>query len=170
MNNDQQSGGITDSIVRSSFGHDQAGYLLDLMTRKISPSDLTSLLLLVYDQIVSQRSPADVFRQYDNDRFVCPSNICQRKLTALDSLIFGIVPAEFEAIELSPVAPLGINAVLAHVSQKNVLSTVRNTEVSGDVTSALAIECAKRRRASMLTEPRSTEEVNLCSSQRSIRL
>lgn len=170
MDNDQQSGEATSSIVRSSFGHDQADYLLDLMTRKVSPSELQSLLLMVYDQIVSQRNPADVVWQYDNDRFVRPSDICQKKLTALDSLIFRIVPTEFEAIELSPVAPLGINAILAHTSQKNVLSTVRNIEVSGDITSSLAIESASRRRTCMLSNPRSTEEVNLCGSQRSIRL
>jgi hypothetical protein len=52
--------------------------------------------------------------------------------------------AEFEAIELAPVAPLGVCAAVALASQNKIVSTVRGTEVVSDPTNVLALECARR--------------------------
>jgi len=60
-------------------------------------------------------------------------------------LAYSILPEEFEGIELSPLAPLGTNAVLAGTNQKNVMTTIRGVEVMADPTTSLALECAKRR-------------------------
>ncbi|MCA9717206.1 MAG: hypothetical protein KC468_21205, partial [Myxococcales bacterium] len=56
--------------------------------------------------------------------------------------------ADYEALLLSPVAPLGSCSVVARTSQDRTLSTARGTEVVSDPTNVLAIECATRLRAS----------------------
>lgn len=168
MRKDQ--GGISDSIICSRLGSDQVGRLLALMTREISPSDLTSLLLVVYNKIVGQRGVADVFQQYCHDQTLQPSEAKQGSLLLLDQQMFRVFSDDFEAVDLSPVTPLGINSILAHTSQKNVLSTVRNIEVAADVTTSLSIEAARRRKASLVESAKSQQEVRLCASQRSIRM
>jgi len=50
----------------------------------------------------------------------------------------------FEALELSPVAPLGVCSSIALASQNKILSTARGTEVVADPTNVLALECARR--------------------------
>src|SRR4030095_6957200 len=51
-----------------------------------------------------------------------------------------------EAIELSPVAPLGVCAIMGHASQNKVLSALRGTELVSDPTNVMALECAHRLR------------------------
>ncbi|MDA0167182.1 hypothetical protein OM076_43380 [Solirubrobacter ginsenosidimutans] len=69
----------------------------------------------------------------------------------------------FEPVALSPVSPLGLNAILGRIDQNNVLSTIRNTEVLADPTAALALEAAVRRR-------RGEDTVRLCAACRVLRL
>jgi hypothetical protein len=87
------------------------------------------------------------------DRFVRPCAVDQRVLLEVDEHLFAAA-ADFEAIELSPVAPLGVCASVALASQNKIVSTARGTEVLSDPTNVLALECAWRltERASMPTE------------------
>ena len=71
---------------------------------------------------------------------------------------------------MSPVNPLGVNRILTNINQKKILSTIRNTEVNADATIALSLECARKRKELLQSNPKSLEEVNLCTSHRSIRL
>jgi hypothetical protein len=84
-------------------------------------------------------------------------------MNEFDRLAFAAA-AGFEAIDLSPVCALGTNSVLGGIHQNNVLTTIRNAEVLGDSTPAMALEAARRRQA----ERRQT--IRLCSSHRVIRL
>jgi hypothetical protein len=52
----------------------------------------------------------------------------------------------FEAIALSPLAPLGSCSVVAPASQNKIVSALRGTEVVADPTNVLALECARRLR------------------------
>jgi hypothetical protein len=65
------------------------------------------------------------------------------------------------------VCPLGLNRVLGEIDQNNVLTTIRNVEVLGDPTPAMALECARRRKDA---GQRAAGDVRLCGSQRVIRL
>jgi len=85
-----------------------------------------------------------------------------RILNSFDRVAFAVAE-KFDAVELSPVSPLGTNFVLGGIDTNNVVATVRNAEVLGDSTPALALECARRRRTD-------AGEVRLCSSHRMIRL
>jgi hypothetical protein len=71
--------------------------------------------------------------------------------------------AGFEAVELSPVAPLGCCSVVAPTAQDRVLSALRGTEVVADPTNLLALECARRLRA----DP--SASTHLATTQRVVR-
>lgn len=143
--------------------------LLKVLTQKISMRDLQSLLLNVYRDRVDQIRIYDVIRQYQENRFVQPCDISQKEFLMLDHLAYSILPEEFVPIELSPVNPLGLNKVLTKISQNTILSTVRNIEVIADVGTALTLEYMRRRE--LLTGAlKGNVSINLCASQRVIRL
>ena len=71
---------------------------------------------------------------------------------------------DYEALLLSPVAPLGVTSVLAPTSQDRVLSTTRGTEVVSDATNVLALECALRLRRD------SAAHVRLCTVHQLLRM
>jgi hypothetical protein len=89
------------------------------------------------------RSPADVLAQYRRDRFVAPAVVNQRESIAIDAELLAAADG-FEAIELSPVAPLGTSSVMGFSDQHRVLSALRGTEVVSDPTNVLALESASR--------------------------
>jgi hypothetical protein len=120
--------------------------LREALTQRLSPNELWSLLLAVLETRAARRTPAMVRQQWEHDRFVQPAAIDQRTLNHLDSHLLTAASA-FEALELSPVAPLGSCASVALTSQNRIVSTARGTEVVSDPTNVLALECARRLRA-----------------------
>lgn len=119
--------------------------LRDALTQGLPPNELWSLLLGVLEKRAARRTPAMVRQQWENDRFVQPAAIDQRTLNHLDSHLLAEASA-FEALELSPLAPLGACSSVALTSQNRIVSTARGTEVVADPTNVLALECAKRLR------------------------
>lgn len=108
-----------------------------------SPSETRGELLGLVRRQADSRRPVDLLAQYRRDGFVMPSMLDQRMANTLDGL--GLEAAEgFEAVLLSPVAPLGTNSVVAPTSQDRTLSTTRGSEVVSDPTNVLALECAAR--------------------------
>jgi hypothetical protein len=124
-------------------GIEEAAYAA--LAQGLAASELWSLLLGVAEQRAAQRSPAQVQQQWERDRFVCPAYIDQRTLNQLDSHLLAAASA-FEALELSPLAPLGSCSAIALASQNKIVSTVRGTEVVSDPTNLLALESARRLR------------------------
>lgn len=120
--------------------------LSDALSQGMAATELWSLLLSVLERRAAQRTPALVRQQWESDRFVQPSAIDQRTLNELDAHLLAAA-AEFEALELSPLAPLATCSAVALTSQNRVVSTARGTEVVSDPTNVLALECAKRLRA-----------------------
>ena len=114
--------------------------------RALAPSSLWSLLLDLLGHHAAQRAPMDVQRQFERDGFVQPAPIDQRTLVALDAHLLAAA-AGFEAIELSPLAPLGACSTVGPTSQNKIVSALRGTEVLADPTNVLALECARRLRA-----------------------
>ncbi len=163
VTNKSPAGGPYDRLLREP----QIAELVPLLITGLPGTDLQSLMLHVYRQRASALRPADVFRQYQQDRFVCPAHADPVEANRLDGVAFGLLPRGFTPMELAPVAPLGACSALGPVDQNNVLTTVRNTEVVSDPTNLLALECAKRRRASQGASP--VAEVKLCASHRVIR-
>src|SRR5215470_11854805 len=144
---------ITDRIARETG----VPRLAEILSR-ISGSDLQSLLLEVFQARARRVQPP-----FGATPLTEPSGVDARKLNEFDRAAFAAA-ADFEAIELSPVGPFGASFALGGIDQNNVVTTIRNTEVLGDSTEALAMECARRRRKDR------TKDTRLAASQRVIRM
>jgi hypothetical protein len=142
--------------------------LIETLTERLSPGELQSLLLPVFEKQAAQISASDLFRQYQQNRFVKPSDLPVAARMAFDQLAFGIA-AKFKAIELAPVSPLGTCSALGTVHQNKVLSALRNVEVTSDSTNMMALEAAVERKKLLNENPKDRQTVNLCSSHRLIR-
>ena len=143
--------------------------LIALLSERLSPTDLQSLLLEVYRAQAEKRSPAAVLADYESNRFVRPSTASPVRLAEWERIAFASLPDGFEAVALSPVSPLGTSSAVGLVDQNRVVSTIRNSEVVSDSTNVLALECAVRRRKMLRENPKSRESVHLAASHRLLR-
>lgn len=109
----------------------------------LSPSQSTPLLLELARRQTARRRPADLLAQRERDQFVAPAAVDLRTMHALDGMALAAA-SDFEALLLSPVAPLGVCSVLAPTSQDRTLTATRSTEVVSDPTNVLAVEAARR--------------------------
>jgi hypothetical protein len=156
---------IIERILREADNPD----LLETLTQRLSLSDLQSLLLEVYRRRTAELTPSHLLRQYEQNRFVQPATIGPQEQLKFDRLAYKLLPMEFEAIELSPVCPLGTNSIVATVDQNNTVTTIRNTEVCSDSTNVMALECACRRQELYKRDSRTTARIKLCASHRLLR-
>ena len=144
---------IVDSVGAPTF---------DRLAEGLAGSELQSLLLEVLHARAQARSAKDLVAQYGRDAFCVPSPVDLRAMLTIDSHL--VAAAErFEAVELSPVAPMGTCSVVGPTHQNRVLSALRATEVVSDPTNVLALECAQRLRA------RPEVDLHLATSQRVVR-
>jgi hypothetical protein len=143
--------------------------LVALLSERVEPTDLQSVLLEVYRQRALRRSPSDVLSDYEANRFVRPAASAPSRLHDWERVAFSQLPPEFELLALSPVCPLGTNSVVATVDQNWAVSTIRNTEVVSDSSNVLALECAVQRRQLLRAQPKSTAQVHLAASHRLLR-
>jgi hypothetical protein len=148
-------------IVERIMAMSEIPQLFSVLSQDLPLSDLQSLLMEVYRARVADLREPDVTDRAGRE-LLAPSKIDARQLNEFDRIAFETA-SEFEAIELSPVAPLGLTRVLGGIDQNNVLTTIRNAEVLGDATVSLALECSRRRR-------RDSTTVRLVSSHRCVRL
>jgi hypothetical protein len=123
---------------------------------------LRSVLLEVLHQRAGSRTPVEVLDQYGRDAFCTPAPVDLRTAHAIDGELLAAAH-DFEALDLSPVAPLGTCSTVAPTSQHRVLSALRMTEVVSDPTNVMAMECARRLRANP------NVPVHLATSQRVLR-
>src|SRR5262249_5718519 len=137
----------------------------DILERlaRLPATDLQSLLLSLYRRRSAERSPADLLVQSERSGMLRPSTADSRRMSDVFRTAFECAAA-FEAVELAPIAPLGINRVLGEIDQNNCLATVRGAEVIADPTTIKALECARRRKAG------ETGAICLCSGSRQLRL
>jgi len=143
--------------------------LLDILADELSGADLTTLLLEVFRRRAERMRPADVMRRYRTDRFVAPGQVSAAALRRAESAMLGALLPGFELVTLAPVLPLGTHTATADVDPRNVIATVRGSEVAADPTNALALEAAARRGELARLAPRSAEPVRLAASQRVTR-
>jgi hypothetical protein len=125
-------------------------------------AEVWSLLLEAFARRAAARTPADVRQQYARDGFTQPAQVDQRTLVELDRQLLAAAH-EFEAIELSPLAPLAACSAVGRSGQHRIVSALRGTEVVSDPTNVLALECATRLRAN------AADVVRLATSHRAVR-
>jgi hypothetical protein len=143
-----------------SEGIDEAAYRA--LTETLPASRLWSLLLDIFERRASRRTPSALMDQWERDGFTRLSYIDQRTLVALDGHLLAAASA-FEAVELSPLAPLASCSVVGLASQNKIVSALRGTEVVSDPTNVLALECARRLKGD------ASQIVRLTTSQRCVR-
>ena len=143
---------ILDSLGEPAF---------ERLATELSGAELQSVLLEVMQRRAAARTPADVLAHYERDGFCRPAGVDQRTSVALDGHLLAAADG-FDAIELSPVAPLAACSSVAPTAQHRVLSALRSTEIVADPTNVLALECALRLRAG-------NAPVHLATSQRVLR-
>lgn len=131
-------------------------------------ADLTTVLLEVQRRRAGRVTPAEVMRNYGRDRFVGPASVGFGALRRAEDAMLAALPAGFEVLTLAPVLPLGAHSAVATVDPRNVIATVRGSEVAADPTNGLALEAAVRRRRALAAGPR-PGLVQLAATQRVAR-
>lgn len=149
-------------MARKGWASHRLSETLAHLSEGLSGSELTSLLLEVMRRRVKRRSAHEVLEQYLRDPFCAPAPVDVSACLSLDQVLFSAA-SSFQAVELSPLAPIGSCAVVAPTDQYRVVSALRSSEVVADSTNVLALECAKRLRAP------SVEAVHLAASHRVLR-
>ncbi|HYO59023.1 hypothetical protein [Archangium sp.] len=150
---------IAEAIARRAGNEELTRLLID----GLSSSELSSLLLHVMRERSRSVTWADALRLVERNGLVQADTGDARISTEMDARAFAAAEG-FDAVELSPVAPFGVNA-LTGIDQNNVLTATRGTEVLADPTIAMALECARRRK-----RDGRTGVVRLAASQRLIRM
>jgi hypothetical protein len=125
-------------------------------------SRLWSLLMDVLARRAESREPPEVLRQWERDGFTRPAAVDQRTLVDMDAQLLAAAEG-YEAVELSPLAPLGACSAVGLARQNKVVSALRGVEVVADPTNVLALECARRLRGG------NTPVVRLATSHRCVR-
>lgn len=152
-------------ILRQGLSADTVATLGDRLTA----SDLTTLLLEVARHRASRRTPTEVLRQYEQDRFVGPAAVGARLLLRLEQAAMDAVGDTFTPVITAPLVPFGAHVATARVDQNIVVSTMRATEVAADPTTSLALEAAVQRRALLADNARSAELIRLSTVTRVTR-
>lgn len=157
---------MNEKLIKRILSQAQVPDLLEVLSQRLSQSDLQSLLLEVYRERLQCLMPQHLLQQYEQNRLVQPAATSPKQLLEFDRMAYSVLPPSFEALELSPVCPLGSNSILAPLDQNQTVTTIRNSEVCSDSTNVLALECARRRRA---REQRAAADTKLCASHRLLR-
>ena len=160
--------GIMEDKIARHIG-DRLGipHLVDLLAEGLTGSELSSLLLAVYEKKVEGVRPSLLLQQYRANRFVHPAD-----LDMIEMLEWGLGAlrhlkgCNFQPLELSPVAQWGSCSVVGPTSQKKVVSAVRNTEVLADATNAMALHIADLRKKGALP---GREMARFCTVHRHVR-
>jgi len=156
-----------ESVINKLLEKKDISDLFAQLESGLSMSEINTLLLEFFRNRLKAVKPAELMRQYDQNRFVKPSDIdplynCRESLVLLEKAAsYG-----YKALDLSPVSILGSCSVMAKVDQNNVISALRGTEVVSDATNALALHiCTLKKREKIPV----TGRLRFCSIHRHIR-
>jgi hypothetical protein len=132
---------------------------------------LQPILINAWKRRSTERKATDVLNEYDSKKqFYGAGSIPQNQLMNFVQTCYSAMPSNFDFVEMSPIVPFGVNTVLSNISQNKTLSTIRGSEVVGDATTQLSLECASRRKKLSVNVATVMQNVHLCSSQRVVRL
>jgi hypothetical protein len=151
---------MSEDIARRITRNLKTPELIEVLS-SLPGSDLHSLLLAVLKRRVAGIDLAQIKRFNSASQ---ASDVDSRLLHEVERAAYSSA-AQFAAIELSPLDPLGTLHSLTGLDQANAVSTIRAFECTSDPTLGLAIECARQRQspASRLRPTR------LCAAQRVTR-
>ena len=117
---------------------------LELLVNQLSGSELNTLLLEVYRRKAAQLAPAQVLKQFSDNRFTRPSTFDPVRMKQLEAeLLTQSAKIGYAPVSLSPLAPLGTCSAMGKTDQNITVSALRGTEVVSDATNVLALLIAK---------------------------
>jgi hypothetical protein len=152
----------TRAIAQSLSKRFKGADLLELLETKLTASELCSVLLAIHRARAEKESWPRILEQYARTPMFSPASSDVRAHAKLNEILFDLAE-RFEAVELAPVSPFGLNH-LAGIDQNNVLSALRGSEVLADPTTQKALESARRRKSDRTTT------VRFAGSHRLLRL
>jgi len=130
----------------------------------MQPSKENFRLVNESEEAARKKSGADLSRTYKDKTLCHPGTTPQIQMLQVQLRASEALQCLFDMIDLSPVSVLGTNSVLADISQKTVLSALRDVEVVADPTTALALEAVRIRGQS------DSDTIRLASCMRTLRL
>lgn len=134
-------------------------------------SSLTPVLVKSFGDRSKGISPHDVFSDYNvKNHFYGPSSLDQRHIHKFSGFFYDVLPENFRAVEISPIAPFGLNSSVTKLSQDLVLTSIRGNEVQGDSTTALSLEAAKIRRNMVIVPDNKDSTIRLATIARVLRM
>lgn len=138
---------------------------------KMNDRELNTLLLEIFFRRSQTIDPKDVLDKYiDTYEFFGPSKSDLRNILDFNQTFLSCIPDKYDAIELSPITPFGGNTSITSLSQKNILTTTKTSEVCSDATTALTLEACKRRKERIKNPKTIMEDVNLVTSKKVLRM
>ena len=144
---------MKDEAIKHIIDRYNLNEIVDILSNKLSGSELNSLLLEVFERRVMQETPSSLLGKYTKNKLVKPAQLDFLKCKEEELECCKIVAnSSFELIELSPVAQLGTSSIMATVNQKKVLTALRNTEVQSDPTNSIALHYASLKKNNELSE------------------
>ncbi|WP_142687290.1 hypothetical protein [Chitinophaga polysaccharea] len=117
--------------------------LVEVLRKQLSSSELSSLLLEVYQRKSEDLHAAALLQQYRQNIYVQPADTDMIEMLEKElQLLRFLRQQQYEPVELSPVAQFGSCAAVGTVNQKKIITAVRHTEVLADATNSLALHIA----------------------------
>jgi hypothetical protein len=157
-------------IVKKVLDRTGESNIFRLLCEELSGTELNSLLLEVFNERISQQSPAQLLKHYQLNRFVKPTDLPMLELKQIELDLLKIFQkCLFEPIELSPVAALGTCSIVAPADQKKILSALRGTEVLADATNAIALHISDLKKQKLWAPKNRLEKLRLATIQRHVR-
>mgnify|MGYP000873285393 CR=1 FL=1 len=129
-------------------------------------ADLNTLLLEVFKRKSELLNPSSLNKNFKSNRFSLPSEINCLDYHKTEVKLFELAENfNICQILLSPVAPFGTGSLSKCVSQNNILTSLRNTEVLSDPTNMLCLLIADK----INNICKEDYTYNLCTSSRCLR-
>ena len=109
-------------------------------------------------------------RYINNSEYFAPSDVPLDKNLKYSLVFLDLLPDYYSTLDLSMINPFGTNSSISELSQNLMLTTIKNSEVCGDPTTALTLEACRRRKKIINGNNDIYEEVNLATANQVLRM
>lgn len=158
------------AIVRNILNRIGHPELAEVLSEKLSGTELNSLLLEVFSKRAKELTPPALLNLYQQNRFSKPADLPVVELRKMELDLLEIFQGHFfQPLELSPVATFGSCSVVGPVDQKKVISALRGTEVLADATNSIALHVCDLKQGKATSAGVLTDKVRFTTIQRHVR-
>ncbi len=132
---------------------------------------INQILLEIFKERSKSITPNKVLERYiKNSEYFAPSSVPLDKTLKYNLIFLNLLPKHYNSLDLSLINPFGTNSSVTELSQNLMLTTIKNSEVCGDPTTALTLEACKRRKDIINSSKDIYEEVNLATVNQVLRM